>query len=345
MTRAVVATAYGGAEVLEVADVELPAPREGEVLVAMRAAAYNPADWKIYGGLWGADLAALPRRVGLEGAGVVRAVAPDVTRFAVGDEVVVHPAGGSFAEAVLVREGALEHKPAGLAWEKAAGLLLAGTTAWHALEAVGLGADDGNRALDDVPDRGTRELDDATDGGNRALDAGSAAGPILLVHGGAGGVGAVVVQLAVARGVRVIATSGPANKEYVRSLGAEPVRYGDGLAGRVRALAGSGITAAIDTVGTEEAIDVSVELVPRERIATVAGLEYGAQLGVKLLGHGPGMDPGREVRAAARVPLLELAAAGVVDVRIADVFPLDRVREAHELIRSGHARGKVVLVP
>jgi len=322
MTRAVVATAYGGAEVLDVADVELPAPREGEVLVEMRAAAYNPADWKIYGGLWGADPAALPRRVGLEGAGVVRAVGPGVTRFAVGDEVVVHPAGGSFAEEVLVREGALEHKPAGLAWEKAAGLLLAGTTAWHALEAVGLG-----------------------EGGNRALDAGSGDGPILLVHGGAGGVGAVVVQLAGARGVRVIATSGPANEEYVRSLGAEPVRYGDGLAEKVRALAGSGITAAIDTVGTEEAIDVSVELVPRERIATVAGLEYGAQLGVKLLGHGPGMDPGREVRAAARQPLLELAGAGVVDVRIAEVFPLERVREAHELIRSGHARGKVVLVP
>ena len=315
MTRAVVATAYGGAEVLEVADIELPAPGEGEVLVDVRAGAYNPADWKMYGGLWGADPAALPRRVGLEGAGVVAAVGPGVSRFAVGDEVVAHPAGGSFAERVLVRERVLEHKPAGLTWQAAAGLLLAGGTAWHTLDAVGFGADDG-------------------------------AVSTLLVHGGAGAVGSIVVQLAVARGLRVVATCGASNDEYMRSLGAEPVRYGPGLADRVRALAPGGVAAAIDTVGTEEAIDVSVELVSdRERIATVAGLEYGAAFGIRLLGHGPGMDPGREVRQAARGPLLELAAACRVTVRIAAELPLERIREAHELITSGHAPGKVVVVP
>ncbi len=320
MTRAVVATAYGGAEVLDVVDVELPSPEGGEVLVDLRAGAYNPADWKIYGGLWGTS-GALPRRVGLEGSGVVAAVGPGVTRFSVGDEVVAHPAGGSFAEQVLVPERVLEHKPASLGWEAAAGLLLAGTTAWHALDAVGLGVSDGHLGLAST----------------------APTGHALLVHGGAGGVGSVVVQLAVARGVRVIATSGAANEDYVRSLGAEPVRYGDGLADRVRAL--GSVTAAIDTVGTQEAIDVSVELVPREHVATVAGLEYGAAFGIHLLGHGPGMDPGKEVRAAARRPLLELAAAGVITVRIAEVFPLERIREAHGLVVSGHAPGKVVLVP
>jgi len=328
MTRAVVATAYGGAEVLEVVDVEIPEPGEGQVLVDVRAAAYNPADWKMYGGLWGADPAALPRRVGLEGAGVVSAVGPGVERFAVGDEVVIHPAGGSFAEQVLVREKALELKPAELEWPAAAGLLLAGATAWHALDAVGLGVDalPGSEA---VPGEGA--------GGDA---------PTLLVHGGAGSVGSAVVQLAVARGARVIATSGASNEEYVRAIGAEPVRYGDGLAERVRELAPGGVDAAIDTVGTSEAIDVSVELVAdRERIATVAGLEYGAQHGIRLLGHGPGMDPGTEVRAAARKPLLELAGAGDLAVRVAEVFALDEVRAAHELIASGHAPGKVILVP
>ena len=340
MTRAVVATAYGGAEVLEVVDVELPAPGEGEVLVSVRAAAYNPADWKMYGGLWGAHPAALPRRVGLEGAGVVTAVGPGVTRFAVGDDVVAHPAGGSFAEQVLVRERVLEHKPAGLAWEPAAGLLLAGGTAWHCLDAVGLGADDDASALalpgTDAPGTGAH--------GSAAPQAQAA--PTLLVHGGGGAVGSVVVQLAVLRGAQVLATCGPANDEYVRSLGATPVRYGPGLADRVRELAPHGVAAAVDTVGTEEAIDVSVELVSdRERIATVAGLEYGAEHGIRLLGHGPGMDPGREVRRAARVPLLELAAAGQVTVRVAATLPLEEIREAHELVASGHAPGKVVVVP
>src|SRR5690606_21736194 len=194
----------------------------------------------------------------------------------------------------------------------------AGATAWHALDAVGLGVDalPGSEA---VPGEGA--------GGDA---------PTLLVHGGAGSVGSAVVQLAVARGARVIATSGASNEEYVRAIGAE----------RVRELAPGGVDAAIDTVGTSEAIDVSVELVAdRERIATVAGLEYGAQHGIRLLGHGPGMDPGTEVRAAARKPLLELAGAGDLAVRVAEVFALDEVRAAHELIASGHAPGKVILVP
>ncbi len=336
MTRAVVATGYGGAEVLEVVDLEVGEPGEGQVLVDVRAAAFNPADWKIYGGLWGADPAALPRRVGLEGAGVVAAVGPGVTRFAVGDEVVAHPAGGSFAEQVLVRERVLEHMPAGLAFEAAAGLLLAGGTAWHCLHAVGLDPADGGPG---APSRGA--VPARADAGSPSADAPL---PVLLVHGGAGAVGSLVVQLAVARGVRVLATCSAANDEYVRSLGAVPVRYGPGLAERVRAH--GEVSAAVDTVGTEEAIDVSVELVAdRERIATVAALEYGARFGIRLLGHGPGMDPGDEVRRAARVPLLELAAAGRVSVRVAQTFPLEEVRAAHELIVSGHAPGKVILAP
>lgn len=318
MTRAVVATAYGGAEVLEVVDVDVPAPGEGQVLVDVRAAAYNPADWKIYGGLWGADPAALPRRVGLEATGVVAAVGPGVTDVEVGDAVVALPPAGAFATQVLVSHADLVPKPRDLAWEQAAGLLVAGGTAWHTLEAVGLGVD----------------------------AAGADRGQTLLVHGGAGGVGSLVVQLAVGRGVRVLATCSAANDAYVRSLGAEPLRYGPGLAERVRAAAPGGVTHAIDTAGTTEAIEVSVELVAeRDHVATIAGAEHGAQFGILLLGQGAGMDPGDEIRRASRVPLLELAAARRLTVRIAATFPLDEVRAAHELIASRHASGKVLLVP
>ncbi|NLF05474.1 MAG: NADP-dependent oxidoreductase [Actinomycetales bacterium] len=332
------ATAYGGAEVLEVTDVDVPDPGEGELVVDIRAAAYNPADWKIYGGLWGRDPDALPRLVGLEGAGVVSAVGPG-SSFAVGDPVVLYPASGTFAERVLVRESGVVPMPLGVAWDVAAGTLLTGVTAWHALDAVGLG-----ESGPGIAGSGGDELAGAGPGGSQHGADGEHRGEVLLVHGGAGGVGAVVVQLAVLRGARVIATAGASNHEYLRSLGAEPVAYGDGLAERVRAI--GGVTAAIDTVGTHEAIDVSVELVAdRLRVATVAGLEHGAERGVLLLGHGPGMDAGREIRAAARGPLLELVASGRLQVRVAQVFPLDRVREAHELIVSGHARGKVVLLP
>lgn len=309
MARAVVATAYGGAEVLEVVDVEVPAPGEGEVLVEVRAAGFNPADWKVYGGLWGADPEALPRRVGMEAAGVVSAVGPGVD-LEVGQEVVVHPAQGAFSELLLARASAVHPKPAGLDWDTAAGLLLAGSTAWHCLEAVGLG-------------EGRHE------------------GEVLLVHGGAGSVGSLVVQLAVARGARVLATGSERSTEYIASLGATPLRYGEGLLERVRRAGAP--TAAVDTVGTDEALEVSMALVPPLRMATIAGFRRGAELGVRLLGAGG--DPGTQVRRASKRPLLEMAAHGELTVRVAGRFGFSRIREAHELLVSGHAPGKVVVVP
>lgn len=305
------ATAYGGPEVLALVDGDPGVPGPGQVRVAVRAAGINPADWKSYTGAFGTNPDRLPLRLGYEAAGVVTAVGADVTSFAPGDEVIAQTTG-AYADALVVPVTALVAKPVSLPWEQAAGLLLAGSTAWHTLVAT------------DVHD-----------------------GDTVLVHGAAGGVGDMVTQLALLRGARVIATASPTNHDWLRSLGAVPVSYGHGLSERVRAAAGDhGVDVAIDTVGTDEALDVSVELVAdRGRITSIAGFARGAGLGIRLLGAGPGADPGTAIRSAARPELTALAAAGRLTVTVAGVFPLAEVAAAHRTGMSGHTRGKLVLVP
>lgn len=311
MTTRVIATAYGDASVLNVVEEPTPTPGPGEVLVSMRAAAVNPADWKFYEGEFGTNPANLPLSLGFEGAGVVSAIGEGVEAVAVGDEVITYPVNGAYATDLVVREAALTPKPAALDWAEAAGLLLVGVTAWHTIAATEVGA-----------------------------------GDTVLVHGGAGGVGQMAVQLCVIRGARAIATAAPGNHDLVRSLGAEPVAYGDGLLERVHALAPEGVDAALDLVGSDEAIEVSVGVVEdRARIATINGWAKGKAAGIKLLGGGPGADPGTEIRAAARAELAALAAAGRLKVTIAETFPLTAVVQAHEFLRSGGASGKVVLIP
>ena len=312
MATAIVATAFGGPEVLASVDVEVLPPGTHEVTVEVRAAALNPIDYKLYSGAYGTDPAQLPIRVGLEAAGVVTAAGEGATAAA-GDEVIIYGNGaaGLYASAVTVPDTALTPKPAGLGWEAASGLLLAGVTAAHAVAATG------------VKD-----------------------GDTVLVHGAAGSVGLAVAQLAIRRGARVIGTAAPGRHDALRGYGIEPVAYGDGLAERVRALTPDGVSAAIDTVGTDEAVDVSLDLVSdRARIATVAAFGRAGQAGIKALGVGPGADPGTELRAAARSELAELAGAGRLTVQVARTFPLAEAAAATEFVAEGHAGGKVVLLP
>ncbi|HEX5331986.1 MAG TPA: NADP-dependent oxidoreductase [Cellulomonas sp.] len=313
MSRAVVATAYGGPEVLSVVDVAVPEPGPGEVLLDVRAAGVNPIDWKLYSGAFGTDPARLPIRLGLEVAGVVMAVGPGVEDIPVGDHVIATGVHGGYAEMVLVPAARLEPKPARISWAEAAGLLLTGSAAWHTLEATGAGA-----------------------------------GDVVLVHGASGSVGRFVVQLARLRGAQVVATASEATHADLRALGAVPVTYGPGLADRVREATGAlgPVTVAIDTVGTEEALDVSVELVAdRSRIATIAGFGHAGGLGIQLLGNGPGADPGTSIRAAAIPHLVELAADRELLVAVAHTYPLEEVAQAHRDSIAGHARGKLVLLP
>lgn len=311
MTRAVVATRYGGTEVLELVDVPDGAPGAGEVAVEVRAAATNPADLKSYSGAFGTDPANLPLRLGYEVAGVVAEVGDGVDHVRVGDEVVAFRVAGGYADRVVAPAADVFAKPSTLSFAEASGLLLVGTTAAHLLHATGV-----------------------------------AVGETVVVHGAAGAVGSAAVQLLVERGARVIGTASPARHDALRALGAEPVSYGTGLAGRVRELAPDGVDVALDTVGTDEAVDVSVELVAdRQRIASVAAFARGPGLGIRLLGGGPGADPGTAVRDAARADLIEAAAAGRYRVEVDRTFALTDVRAAHEHLATGHARGKVVLLP
>ena len=317
---AVVATGFGGPEHLELVREDVPDPGPGQVLLQVRAIGVNPYDAKSYSGAFGADPARLPLRLGSEAAGVVVAVGPDVATGTAegpagpvrpGDEVIAFRIAGAYAERVVVPVTALVPKPAAMPWDEAAGLMLTGATAVHALTVVG-----------------------------------ATAGETVLVHGAAGGVGMATVQLAVERGVRVVGTASPATHDLVRDLGAEPVEYGPGLADRVRALAPQGVDAAVDTVGTDEAIDVSVELVGDPgRVVTIAGFARGAERGVVRIGGGPGADPGTAIRDASRLELVRAVAEGALRVVVAASFPLDQAAEAHRAVLGRHRPGKIVLVP
>jgi NADPH:quinone reductase len=313
MAHVVVATAFGGPEVLSVVEEIVDGPAVGEVRLAVRAAGINPVDWKLYSGSMG-TAAALPMRLGFEVAGVVTEVGSDAVGpagpVAVGDEVIAYRVDGGYADELVIQASTVVPKPAAMSWEAAGGLMLAGATAIHALAAAGVSA-----------------------------------GETILVHAAAGGVGLMVVQVAVASGARVIGTASDGNHEYLRELGAEPTTYGEGLADRVRTLAPDGVDAAIDCIGTDEAVDVSLELVAdRDRIVSIAAFPRGSEVGIKMIGGGPGADPGTELRNAARLQLTALVEQGKLSVR-ARSFALDDVVEAHREGQAGHVTGKLVLVP
>jgi NADPH:quinone reductase-like Zn-dependent oxidoreductase len=315
MTTSVVAMAFGGPEVLSVLDESVGVPGPGHVLVEVRAAGTNPVDYKLYSGAYGKDPSQLPMRLGMEAAGVVSAVGDDAEGPAgpihPDDEVIAYPIRGAYAALVVVPASTVVPKPSTLSFEEAGGLLLTGTTAVHALTVTGVGS-----------------------------------GDVVVVHGASGGVGLMAVQLAVNAGARVIGTASQASHAYLRELGAEPVIYGDGLVERIRALVPGGVDAAIDAVGSDEAVDASVALVSdRKRIVTIAAFQRGLELGLKIIGAGPGGDPGTEIRAAARLELVRLAEAGKLQVRVAGTYPLSEAATAHRELAAGHTHGKIVLVP
>lgn len=309
MTTVVRAESYGGPEVLAILEVPTPVPGPGEVLVSVRAAGVNQADIKVYGGVWGTDPAKLPMPLGFEVSGVVTAIGPDVSAYAVGDEVIAHPVRGGYATDVVVPVSTVIAKPAGLDWSEAAGLMLTGTAAAHAVTAAAV-----------------------------------TSGDTVLVHGAAGGVGLIAVQLVALRGATVVGTAAPAQHEILAALGVRPVAYGDGLLDRVRELAPDGVDAALDLAGTDEALDVSLALVEdRGRIATIANFDRGPREGIRVLGAGG--EEGKEIREAAAPDLADLAATGRLRVHVEKTFPLTDVVAAHERLASRRATGKIVLLP
>ncbi|HEY1531281.1 MAG TPA: NADP-dependent oxidoreductase, partial [Galbitalea sp.] len=309
MERAWVATDFGGLDVFREVDVDVPAPGPGEVTIEVRAAGMNPADYKHVAR--GGDRSLLPLRVGYEVAGVLRAIGPETEIAsgggAVGDEVLAFRISGGYATTVTVPAKDVFAKPENLGFPEAANLFLAGSTAAEALHVVGVKA-----------------------------------GETILVHGASGAVGVSVLQQARVIGARVIGTASEKNFAVIREFGGEPVAYGHGLEQRVRDAAPDGVVAAIDTVGTDEAIDVSLALVAdRQRIVSIASPRSSAE-GIK--GIGGQMPESAKFRDEVRPRLVQLAADGRLVVPIARTFPLDDALDAMKLLSGQHPGGKLALL-
>ncbi len=297
---------FGGIEKLKVG--ELPDPHIGpdSMLVKVVAAGINPVDYKVrQGHLEGLIDAVFPVIPGWDVAGVVVRPGLDTPEYQVGDEIlayarkdIVH--GGTLAELVNVPVRTAAHKPAELGFDEAAALPLAGLTALQTVRRSGL-----------------------------------AAGMAVLVHGAAGGVGSFGTQLARLAGARVVGTASPANHDYVRSLGAEPIAYGDGIEAAARALVPDGFDVILDYVGGSALDSAPALLRPGGTVVSIADGRAASVYG--------GLAPWVRPDAADLAELAGLAAAGRLTVTIAGRFDLDHAADAYAQLEAGHVRGKLIV--
>jgi NADPH:quinone reductase-like Zn-dependent oxidoreductase len=298
---------YGGPEVLQYEDAPRPQPQTGEVLIRVHAAGVNPIDWKVREGymkdFWPHKF---PLILGWDVSGTVEEVGPGVSRFKIGDEVYSVPDAsrdGAYAEYIVVRESELALKPKSLHHIRAAAVPLAAVTAWQAL-----------------------------------FDAGQLKrGQRVLIHGGSGGVGHVAVQLAKWKGAHVLATASTKNQELLRELGVdEPIDYTkqnfedvardvdlvlDLIGGETQERSwsvlkkGGVLLSLVQPPSVEKAKALGV------RAAFVAGHPSGAQLA----------EVAKIIDSGQLAPVIDR------------ILPLSEVRRAHELSKSGHTHGKIVL--
>jgi NADPH:quinone reductase-like Zn-dependent oxidoreductase len=306
--KAIALTEFGPADVMSLQDLPDPLVGPDSVLIEVRAAGVNPVDWKIREGhLRGVFPHHTPLIPGWDVAGVVKAVGPSVVGFGVGDDVMAYARKdtvehGTYAELVAVADRAVSRKPASFGFAEAGGLPLTGLTALQSLQAAGV-----------------------------------TTGDTVLVHAAAGGVGHLGVQIARALGAeRVIGTGSPGSHDFIRSLGAEPVSYGDGLPESVA-----------DLVGGDGKVDVALDFVGGP------ALTQSAQLVREPIRHVSIIDPqvlaqgGRYVfvkpDGGGLSYLADLADAGRLRVEVRQEFPLAQAADAHRLIQEGHVRGKLVL--
>jgi NADPH:quinone reductase-like Zn-dependent oxidoreductase len=299
MMRAARFSRFGGPEVLEIVDVPEPRPGRGQIRIAVRAAGVSLSDWMKRKGLMDQEL---PQTMGYEAAGVVDELGEGVTDVAAGDRVFGFSAEGA-AQAELAVLSAYAPMPPSLDFPAAAALPAAIETAARALDQLGV-----------------------------------AHGGTLLINGASGSVGSAAVQFAVARGARVIGTAGAANHDYVRSLGAEPVTYGEGLTGRVRALAPEGVDLALDVAGSGILPELIELAGGAEHVLTVADFA-GAQKYAVTFSRG---DSGRALHVLAEIG--ELIEAGRFKPQAVRTFPLAEIAEAHRVSEQGNGRGKLVLL-
>lgn len=320
--QAMVLNRFGGPEVLELARIERPSAGPGQVVVQVAYAGVNPADWKAREGWLQLYFQyVFPFVVGFDAAGLVAEIGEGVTGLAIGDRVVTASnqgkgERGSYAEYVLSDRERVVKLPDHVSLRDAASIPTAAITAWEAVFDVG----------------------------------GTKAGQHVLVNGGAGGTGGFAVQLAKMAGAKVAATCGPANVDYVRSLGADlaiDYRQGD-VRAQVAAWAPDGVDLVVDTVGQGTLLD-SIEMVRRGGIVAPIGT---------LIADEPMPDPARAAElGVAIVPtianfarqerqlnaLVEALGAGKITPPAIEILPLAQAGEAHRRVQDGHVRGKILL--
>ncbi len=306
MSKAVRFDAYGGIDVLYVAEVPRPVPGPDQVLVEVKAAGINPGEANIRSGaLHSRWPATFPSGQGSDLAGIVRELGEDVTGFEVGDEVIGWvDTRSSQAELAVVDSAHLTRRPSEVDWEEGGSLFVAGTTAYASVRAVGLGP-----------------------------------GDTVVVSGAAGGVGSLAVQLAKLAGASVVGLASVTNHEWLADHGVIPVAHGPGVMDRIRAATSGSVDAFIDTFGAdyvELALSLDVEPAHINTIANFAAVE---RYGVK--GEGSATAASSEVLAE----LAGLIGTDQLELVVAKAFPLAEVRAAYSELEKRHTRGKIALIP
>lgn len=299
--KAIQYTTYGvPGVVLDMVHIPVPAPRPGQIRIKVRAAGVNPSDWKRMEGQYkGFGEVFFPSGVGVEASGTVDAIGHGVGDVRIGDAVF------GYGSHTMAEYAILSHwvkKPEGVPFEVAAAIPVVSETAW--------------RCLDD-------------------LDADT--GSTILVSGAAGGIGSAVVQLARRRGLRVIGTASERNHDYLRSLGAVPVTYGEGLAARVKALAPEGIAGALDIAGSGIIPELISIVGHPSRVVSVtdfSAVDYGARFSA---------GPPRKVRQVL-TEVADLYAKGLYQLYIQATFPLEDTARALTISAQKQVRGKLVIV-
>ena len=311
--RTIAVDEFGGPVALK--DLPTPEIGAGEVLIRVRAAGVNPFDWKVADGELRDEMEhRFPLILGFDAAGVVERVGAGVTELAEGDEVygyLFKPVigDGTYADYVGAPAAIVARKPESVGFAEAAALPMPGLTAMDLVDAVN-----------------PKE------------------GETVLIVGATGGVGSYAVQLAARRGARVIATARQANEEFARELGAtETVDHTkENLVDAVRMTHPDGIEAIIDVVSGREALGRMAGLIKEGgRLATsvyAADVESLAVLGIQATN--VGMQPG----ARRLEELASMVDSGELSVRLERTFPLERAPEALEESKTGHVRGKIVLL-
>ncbi|WP_219413433.1 NADP-dependent oxidoreductase [Pseudonocardia nigra] len=309
--RVITQLSTGGPEVLELGQAEVPEPLPTEIRVRVAAAGVNPVDWKTRaGGGMAAVLGPPPFTIGWDVAGTVDAVGTGVTRFSVGDAVFGMPwfprQAGAYAEFVTAPSRHFACRPAGLTEVQAAGLPLAGLTAWQCLVDIA-----------------------AVQPGQR-----------VLVHAAAGGVGHLAVQIAKARGAHVIGTASSGKHDLLHDLGVdEAVDY---RAERFEQVVDP-VDVVLDLIGGEVAVRSLDVLHPDGRMiclpsaAAADAIAAAAERGLRATGmlvepDGDGLDE-----------LARLVDDRRLRVLVAETFPLERAALAHRAGELGHTTGKLVL--